>query len=273
MIAFDALDLLSKSLKVGKPISDAYIATKNLIEQRKDGLQFPNNFGFGIGSQFKEEKLLINAKNTTLVEPGMVFHIRVTLTGVHKEPARSFIGIGDTVVIEKDGSANVVTAGIHKKYSEISYSLDDEEEVAPKKQEAQKPAKKEVIKEQKKPAEKPAPKKKDKSSEDISSEEEYDGESGDEGSQEIMKQGLSGTTMIRSSRLRSKANNQKEKQGELEDRKQHQVELLEKKKAELKIRFNKGEIKSANAKTKVKCMDTFQAYKTGKDFPKDLVPG
>ena len=48
---------------------------------------------------------------------------------------------------------------------------------------------------------------------------------------------------------------------------------MAKKKAELKIRFNKGEIKSANAKTKVKCMDTFQAYKTGKDFPKDLVPG
>jgi hypothetical protein len=109
------------------------------------------------------------------------------LTGVHKEPARSFIGIGDTVVIEKDGSATVITAGIHKKYSEISYSLDDEEEVAPQKQEAQKPAKKEVVKEQKKAAEKPAPKKKDKSSEDISSEEEYDGESGDEGSQEIMK--------------------------------------------------------------------------------------
>lgn len=112
LIAFDALDLLAKSLKVGKPISDAYIATKNLIESRKDGLQFYTNFGFGIGSQYKEEKLLINAKNTKLVEPGMVFHIRITLTGVHKEPARSVIGIGDTVVIEKDGSATVLTAGI-----------------------------------------------------------------------------------------------------------------------------------------------------------------
>ena len=122
---------------MGKPISDAFIATKNLIEQRKEGLQSHSNFGFGIGSQFKEEKLLINAKNNTLVEPGMVFHIRVTLTGVHKEPARSFIGIGDTVVIEQDGTPTVVTAGIHKKYSEISYSLDeDEEEVAPKKVEA-----------------------------------------------------------------------------------------------------------------------------------------
>ena len=83
-----------------------------MIESRKDGLQFYTNFGFGIGSQYKEEKLLINAKNTKLVEPGMVFHIRITLTGFHKEPARSVIGIGDTVVIEKDGSATVLTAGI-----------------------------------------------------------------------------------------------------------------------------------------------------------------
>lgn len=98
-------------------------------------------------------------------------------------------------------------------------------------------------------------------------------ESGDEGSQEIMKQGLSGNTQITSSRLRSKAFSQKERQGELEGRKKHQIELLERKKEELKIRYNKGEIKCANAKTKVKCMDTYISYKSAKDFPKDLVPG
>lgn len=85
-----------------------------------------------------------------------------------------------------------------------------------------------------------------------------------------MKQG---TTQYTSSRLRSKAVNQKEKQDEMEERKTHQLELLEKKQEELKIRFNKGEIKCANAKTKVKTMDTFTAYKSLKDFPKDIVPG
>lgn len=85
-----------------------------------------------------------------------------------------------------------------------------------------------------------------------------------------MKQGVSQFT---SSRLRSKAVNQKEKQDEMEGRKNHQHELLKKKKEELKIRYNKGEIRSGNTKNKVKCMDTFSAYKSAKDFPKDIVPG
>lgn len=61
----------------------------------------------------------------------MVFHIRITLTGVHKEPARSVIAIGDTLVIEKDGSSTVLTSGIQKKYNDISYSLDESEEETP----------------------------------------------------------------------------------------------------------------------------------------------
>ena len=88
-----------------------------------------------------------------------------------------------------------------------------------------------------------------------------------------MKQGLSGNSLIRSNRLRSKAGAQKEKLGEIEDRKQHQTDLVDRKKQELKIRYNKGEIKSGNTKTKVKCMDTLNSYKTVKDFPKDIVPG
>jgi len=121
MIANDALDALVKSLKVGSPISDAYVAAKNLIDSRKEGLQYHSNFGFGIGSQFKEEKLIINAKNNTPVEPGMVFHVRITLNNVHKDPSRSVIGIGDTLFIDKDGSANLLTSSIQKRYNDISY--------------------------------------------------------------------------------------------------------------------------------------------------------
>ena len=64
----------------------------------------------------------------------MSFHVRITLNNVHKEPSRSIIAIGDTVIINSSGKAEVVTAGIQKKYSEISYSLEDEEEEKPKKQ-------------------------------------------------------------------------------------------------------------------------------------------
>lgn len=131
-------------------------------------------------------------------------------------------------MIGEDGTAKVVTSGIQKRYNDISYSLDDEEEPAPKKPEplkAKQPAKTkdEPKKSEKAPKADKGKKKKQSSEEEYSDEddEDYDGESGSEGSQEIMKQGLSGNTQFTSSRLRSKAVNQKEKQDEMEERKVH----------------------------------------------------
>ena len=93
--------------------------------QRKE-LPVHTNFGFGIGFNFKEDRLLINATNETIIEPGMTFHVRIAITGVHKEPARSVVALGDTIVVGKDGN-QVLTAGIQKKHAEISYSLEESE--------------------------------------------------------------------------------------------------------------------------------------------------
>ena len=86
---------------------------------------------------FKEEALQITASNQTIIENGMTFHVRIAITNVDKESARSVVAIGDTIVVHSDG-ATVLTNGIQKKYNEISYSLDDSDEsedvkVAPKK--------------------------------------------------------------------------------------------------------------------------------------------
>ena len=70
-----------------------------------------SNFGFGIGFNFKEEILMINASNDTVIEEGMSFHVRIAITGVHKEPARSVVAIGDTVVVHGEGN-QVLTAGM-----------------------------------------------------------------------------------------------------------------------------------------------------------------
>jgi len=94
----------------------------------------------------------------------MSFHVRITLTNVHKEASRSIIAIGDTIYIDQAGKSQVVTASIPKKYSVISYSLEDEEEeVKPKKPAAQ-------------PKSQPAKKKKVESSEDYGDESEGDSE-------------------------------------------------------------------------------------------------
>jgi len=57
-----------------------------------------------------------------------------------------------------------------------------------------------------------------------------------------MVQGRSGTSVIKSSRLRSKANDQAQKLNDIEDRKDHQLELFNAKQVELKKRHARGEI-------------------------------
>jgi len=106
---------------------------KKFIVDKNSNLGVHSNFGFGIGFNYKEDALTINASNQSVIKNGMTFHVRITLTNVHKEASRSVIAIGDTLYVDGEGWPQVVTAGIQKKYSEISYSLDDEEEVKPAK--------------------------------------------------------------------------------------------------------------------------------------------
>jgi Xaa-Pro aminopeptidase len=91
------------NLKPGQQISQAYNAARDFIQSKNSNLHFHTNFGFGIGFNYKEDPLMITESNTTLVKPGMTFHARIALSGVHKEPARSVIAIGDTVVINSVG--------------------------------------------------------------------------------------------------------------------------------------------------------------------------
>ena len=271
MIANEALTLLMSSLKVGQPIKSAYTATKNFVMQKNADLNVPVNFGFGIGFNYKERQLQITATNETVVEPGMTFHVRLSISGISKEQARSTVAIGDTVIVMGDGQANqVLTSGIQKSYAEISYSLEESDAEEAAKAEKKEPKGSKVPHTDS--TRKSAPKK-GSSLEDggDGSFDDEDDASVEEGSQEILKAGQ--TMEFRQSRLRSKAAEQQDKVNEVEDRKNNQMRLHKLKQRDLKIRFDKGEIQSTKAKKKVKKMDTIQAYKTSKDYPKDLQPG
>ena len=90
----------------------------------------PSNFGFGIGFNYKERQLLVSAQNDTVVEPGMTFHLRISISGISQQPARAIVALGDTVIIAPSGESNkVLTRGIQKSYAEISYSLEESEPV------------------------------------------------------------------------------------------------------------------------------------------------
>jgi hypothetical protein len=71
---------------------------------------------------------VINESNETLVRPLMSFHVRLTLSDIHVKASRGVIAIGETVLIGEDGSAKVLTSGIQRKFKEISYSLQEDED-------------------------------------------------------------------------------------------------------------------------------------------------
>jgi len=61
----------------------------------------------------------------------MAFHARIAFTGVHSDPTRGSIAIGDTFIVNQDGEVIEMTKDIQKKFSEISYVLDEEAEEEP----------------------------------------------------------------------------------------------------------------------------------------------
>lgn len=210
MIASDALDTLISHMTVGQPISSAYMAAKNLVMQRNADLSVPANMGFGIGFNYKERALTVSAQNETIIESGMTFHVRIALQGVSKVQARSIVAIGDTIIVQAAGPNKVLTAGIQKAYAEISYSLEESEPAAQAKEETKQTS---VAKTDSK--QKPAEEKKSKKGKKVTSSEEEasysdDEASGEEGSQEILKAGKD-LDFQKSTRLRSKADNQLDK--------------------------------------------------------------
>ena len=49
--------------------------------------------------------MAINETNETVVQAGMTFHVRLTLTDLSPKQSRSIIAIGETIVIKKAGEA------------------------------------------------------------------------------------------------------------------------------------------------------------------------
>jgi nucleosome binding factor SPN SPT16 subunit len=194
----------------------------------------------------------------------MTFHGRIAFTNVHSDPSRAVLAVGDTYQVNSIGAIDEVTGSIQKKYSEISYILEEEEEV----KEKPKPQKK---------AEKAAPRKK----KEESSEGEYSDESGSDqsdasgGSNEVRAGGLKIDPSLLTGRraLRSRAQAQTEKQTEVEERAQNQKRLNARLCEQLAKQYKRGDVKFASKKTQVRDMAKYEAYRSASDFPSDIKPG
>ncbi|MCL7025085.1 hypothetical protein MKW94_006052 [Papaver nudicaule] len=128
------------ALKAGSKVSAAYEAALAVVE--KDGPELVPNLtktaGTGIGLEFRESGLNLNAKNDRILKAGMVFNVSLGFQNLQAQTnnpkTETFsLLLGDTVIV-KEQIPEVATMISSKAVKDVAYSFndDDEEEVKPK---------------------------------------------------------------------------------------------------------------------------------------------
>lgn len=128
------------ALKPGNKVSDAYLAALSIVEKDAPEL-LPNltkSAGTGIGLEFRESGLSLNAKNDRVLKPGMVFNVSLGFqnlqTETKKPKTQKFsLLLADTVIVGEK-VPDVVTSLSSKAVKDVAYSFneDDVEEEKPR---------------------------------------------------------------------------------------------------------------------------------------------
>ncbi|KAM1160128.1 hypothetical protein ACFX19_033782 [Malus domestica] len=141
-VLFKAHNAAISELKPGKTVSAAYQAALAVVEKEAPELvsNLTKSAGTGIGLEFRESGLNINAKNERLVKAGMVFNVSLgfqNLQSGRSNPKNQNYALllADTVVIGND-KPEVVTSRSSKNLQDLAYSFNDGDE-----EEAEKPKK------------------------------------------------------------------------------------------------------------------------------------
>lgn len=125
-------NVISK-LTPGRKLSEVYNEVVQYVTSEhsdyKDKL--PNNFGFGIGYEFRESCLAIKADNEKEVIAGQVYTVITSLKDLEGFKGKKYVmHLSDTVAIKQSKPA-VFTDGISKKIEDIGYQFEDEKDAKP----------------------------------------------------------------------------------------------------------------------------------------------
>ncbi|KAL3843575.1 hypothetical protein ACJIZ3_000978 [Penstemon smallii] len=139
------------ALKPGTRVSAIYEAAVAVVQREAPEL-VPNltkSAGTGIGLEFRESGLSLNAKNDRVLKAGMVFNISLGFQNLHAKTSnpksQNFsLLLADTVIVTNDGR-NVATSVSTKSFKDVAYSFnEDEEEEEEEKQQQQPRVKSEI---------------------------------------------------------------------------------------------------------------------------------
>jgi nucleosome binding factor SPN SPT16 subunit len=135
-VLLKAQEAAISTLKSGNRVSNAYQAALSVVE--KDAPELAANLtktaGTGIGLEFRESGLSLNAKNDRDLKPGMVFNVSLGFQNLQAETKnpktqKFSVLLADTVIVGEE-VPEVVTISSTKAVKDVAYSFneDDEEE-------------------------------------------------------------------------------------------------------------------------------------------------
>uniref|UniRef100_A0A1D1XXQ6 FACT complex subunit n=1 Tax=Anthurium amnicola TaxID=1678845 RepID=A0A1D1XXQ6_9ARAE len=132
-VLLKAQDAAIAALKPGNKVGAAYQSAISIVEKETPDL-LPNltkSAGTGIGLEFRESGLNLNAKNDRLLKADMAFNVSLGFQNLHaqtKNPKNQKFSLllSDTVIIT-DKSPEVLTSPCSKVLKDVAYSFNDEE--------------------------------------------------------------------------------------------------------------------------------------------------
>lgn len=125
--------ILSK-LKPGTRLGDVYSSTMSMVKKENPDLvdKLTKNFGFSMGIEFRDASISIMANSDVKVAKGMIFNVNIGIGGLTNKDASDSKGknvslfVGDTVVVNDEGPATILTT-TKKKIKNIAIFLKDAE--------------------------------------------------------------------------------------------------------------------------------------------------
>ncbi|XP_022118622.2 FACT complex subunit spt16 isoform X2 [Pieris rapae] len=124
-----------KHLVAGAKLSSVYEAGLALAKKEKPDLvdNLTKTFGFAMGIEFRESSIVIGPKTSIVAKKGMVFNINIGLANLSNKSASDKEGktyalfIGDTVLVNEEQPASLLTQS-KKKIKNIGIFLKDDDE-------------------------------------------------------------------------------------------------------------------------------------------------
>ncbi|XP_054165372.1 FACT complex subunit spt16-like [Oppia nitens] len=124
-----------EKLKDGIRLSDVYQHALDIVTKRDKHLvdKMTKNIGFAMGLEFREGSMLLAPKSNAIAKKGMVFNIAIGFSGLINRSASDAeaknyaLFLGDTVVVNENSTATVLTQS-KKRLKNIAIIIKDDDE-------------------------------------------------------------------------------------------------------------------------------------------------